>query len=357
MNTLAGGVVVGEDGGVARVGGEEMVDGGERGDAAAGAGGGAVEGGGGASEVELLLQRPALQKRVDEAGVEEVAGAGSVHGVNLEGGGVVELRAVPGENAVSAERGAGEAAAETFVHGGKRAVQIVGCGELAGNVAAGDEVVHVGEKRFDAGIKFVEVGDDGNAGGARPRGGSGSGCGVVAVEMKRAGVDDPIAVKFFGAERKAMVAAPEDGALAGVINEDEGLLAGAVGRGEEMRFDAEAGKFGGVERGGAVSANFADVTRAESPLPAGDDGGGGLAAGENGGGANFDFRAARGIVRDGNERVGGVEADADEVDGLGVLRVRGGRHLAGVTVKEEGKELQSAKIGNSKCEIRNSAPL
>ena len=331
---LAGGVVVGEDGGVAGAGGEEMLDGGERGDVAAGANGGAVEGGGGAGEVELFLQGPALEKRVDEAGMEEVAGAGGVHGVHVKRGGVMELRAVPGEDAVGAECGGGEAAVEAAMDRGERAMQVVGCGELAGDVAAGDEIVHVREKGFDAGIEFVEVGDDGNAGGSRPRGGLRGGGGVVAVEMKCAGVDDPVALKLFGAEREAVVAPPEDGALAGVVNKNEGLLAGAVGRGEEVRFDAEAGEFGGVERGGAVSADFADVARAESPLLAGGDGGGGLSAGENGGGANFDFVAARGIVRDGNQRVGGVEADADEVDGLGVLCVRGGGHRAGGNVNE-----------------------
>src|SRR5215467_9878446 len=155
FRTLAGGVaVVGEDGGGAGTGGEEAVDGGERGDAAAGADGGAIERGGGAGEVELLLQGPALQKRVDEAGVEEVARASGVHGVDAEGGRVMELRAVPGEDAVDAERGGGEAAVEAAVHGGERPVQIAG-GELAGNVAAGDEEVHVGEKGFDAGIEFV----------------------------------------------------------------------------------------------------------------------------------------------------------------------------------------------------------
>jgi len=110
MTELAGGVaVVGEDGGVAGAGGEEAVDGGERRDAAAGAEASAVERGGGAGEVELLLQGPALQKRVDEAGVEKVACAGGVHSVDAKGWRVVELRAVPGEHAVGAERSGGEA--------------------------------------------------------------------------------------------------------------------------------------------------------------------------------------------------------------------------------------------------------
>jgi len=77
-------------------GGDELLDGIDGLDAAAGAEGGAVEGGGGAGEIELAGQGPALQEAVDEAGVKNVAGAGGVHWLDVEGGSVVELRAIPG---------------------------------------------------------------------------------------------------------------------------------------------------------------------------------------------------------------------------------------------------------------------
>jgi hypothetical protein len=115
-------------------------------------------------------------------------------------------------------------------------------------------------------------------------------------------------------ESEAVVALPEDGALAGVVNEDESLLAGAAWRGEEMRFDAEARELGAMQRSGKVVTDFADVTRAKSPGLAGDHGGGDLASGENVGGAEFDFGTGGGVVLNGNQRVGGVEADANDVD-------------------------------------------
>ena len=59
-------------------GGDEVVDVFEGVDAAAGADGGAVEGGGGAGEFELAVEGPVLEERVDEAGVEDVAGTGGV---------------------------------------------------------------------------------------------------------------------------------------------------------------------------------------------------------------------------------------------------------------------------------------
>jgi hypothetical protein len=69
-----------------------------------------------------------------------------------------------------------------------------------------------------------------------------------------------------------------------------------------------------VQVSGGVVAEFADVTGAESPLLAGDDGSGDLASGESSGGANFNFGSAVGIARDGDKGVGGVETYADEID-------------------------------------------
>jgi len=79
-------------------------------------------------------------------------------------------------------------------------------------------------------------------------------------------------------ESEAVVALPEDGAFAGVVDEDEGLLAGAAWRGEEMRFDVEAREFGAVQGGGGIVADFADIASPEPPGLAGHHGGRDLAA-------------------------------------------------------------------------------
>ena len=146
---------------------------------------------------------------------------------------------------------------------------------------------------------------------AGSRGGRGS---VMAVHMKRAGVGDPIAFEFFGAQGEAVVALPENRALTRVINEDKRLLAGAAGSGYQVRFDAAAEKFFAMECGCAVIADFADIAGAESPLLAGDDRAGDLAARENISGAKLDLGAAGREVVKREKRVGGVEADADKVD-------------------------------------------
>src|SRR5262249_16333888 len=99
--------IVPQSGKMARADNEEALDGRERCDATAGAHSSAVERGGGAGEVELLRQKPALQKSVDEAGVKQIARTSGIHHVKMKGGRVVELRAVPGEHAVDAEGNGG----------------------------------------------------------------------------------------------------------------------------------------------------------------------------------------------------------------------------------------------------------
>src|SRR5882724_2468696 len=103
---------------MARPGGDQVLDGVNGVYAGAGAEGGAVEGGGGAGEIELAGQGPALQEGVDEGGVEDVAGTGGIDGIDAEGGGVVALRAIPGQDTVFSEGCGGQARAETFLERG-----------------------------------------------------------------------------------------------------------------------------------------------------------------------------------------------------------------------------------------------
>ncbi len=51
--------------------------------------------------------------------MEDVAGAGGVDGVDTKRRGVVELRAVEGEDTFMTEGGGGEARAELATHGGE----------------------------------------------------------------------------------------------------------------------------------------------------------------------------------------------------------------------------------------------
>ena len=80
---------------MANAGGDEALDGIDGLDAAAGADGGAVEGGGSAAEIELALQRPALQEPVNESGMKNVSGACGVKRLHAERSRVVETLPIP----------------------------------------------------------------------------------------------------------------------------------------------------------------------------------------------------------------------------------------------------------------------
>jgi hypothetical protein len=282
--------------------------------AATGADSGAVERSSCTGELKLFLKWTAAKHGQDKSGMKNVTGARGVDRLDLKSSSVVKLRTVPGEHAILAEGCGGEAVAETGVNRGQRFAQIVVAGQFAGDVAAGNQVIDVGQERFDARIEFIEVRDHGNVGLVCPRCGL-RGCGsVVTVDMESAGMNDPIAPQFFGHQFQPLVTLPEDGALPEVVHKNEGLLAGAVWNGNEMSFHACAGKFGVMNGGGVVVADFADVASAQSPLLASDNGAGDLATGQDHGGANLDFGTTRGKVRDGNERVRGVESNAYEID-------------------------------------------
>ena len=118
-------------------------------------------------------------------------------------------------------------------------------GDQAGEIAADDEVVDVFEQLFDAGISLVEVGNDDDAGFAGPAGGKGGGSGVVAVDVERAGVDDPFAVEVTGAGESG---ARRDGRAQCArrsVHEDERLRAAAAGHGDKLRLDTGAAKIRG----------------------------------------------------------------------------------------------------------------
>src|SRR5437899_5805108 len=112
-------------GGVAGASGHEVLNFGDGVNGAASADGGAIERGGGAGQIELLLQRPALQQCVNESGVKNIARAGSVHCLGLKSRLAVELLAVPSEYAILTQSGDGDAVAVAAVNLRQGFLQVV----------------------------------------------------------------------------------------------------------------------------------------------------------------------------------------------------------------------------------------
>src|SRR5438552_14681910 len=122
-----------------------------------------------------------------------------------------------------------------------------------------------------------------------------------------------------------------------------------------MRFDAKAREFRAMERRGAVVPNFAHVARTQTPLPTGNHGSSELATGQHFRGTEFDFGAARGIVRDGNQRVRGVEPDADYIHfsqirhkGPGNFTGCGDGFKGGATASVEARSAPEGEAANNK---------
>ena len=150
----------------------------------------------------------------------------------------------------------------------------------AGEILTDDQIIDIRNQLFDAGIRVIEVGDDGNARLARPGSGlRGSGC-VVAVDMQNASIDDPFAAKIGGPKNHLVVALANDSALAGSIDEDDVVQAGSAGDRNDLRFDADAAESILVQARRVVVAELANVACAQAPCLAGQgrDGGGHLAA-------------------------------------------------------------------------------
>ena len=84
-----------------------------------------------------------MEEAVDEASVEDVSCSGGIEYGDAVSGGEVEVVAVPGEDAVSAQGGRGEAAAVAAMHLLNRGGEIGLGHEAAGEVAADDEVIDV----------------------------------------------------------------------------------------------------------------------------------------------------------------------------------------------------------------------
>ncbi len=147
----------------------------------------------------------------------------------------------------------------------------------------------------------------------------GSRDGVVPVNEQCPGRDDPVLPKVARKQSEARIAFPQDGSLAGAaIHENIRKLAQAIWNADETGLDVMPLKFPGLQDGGWVVAHGADVARRQSPATASDQGAGDLAAGKDVCGTKLDLRVKCREARKIDNRVGGVDAHAGDVDDGGV---------------------------------------
>ena len=169
--------------------------------------------------------------------------------------------------------------------------------KAAGKIAADNQEVDIRKQRVDSRVSFVEVGNDGNAGGARPLCGLGSRRGVVTIYEQSASIDDPFALEFTRLKREPLVAVSDSSAFAFGVNQDERLLASATWNRDEPCVDACAVELIAVNLCGGVVSELADIASTNAPALAGDHRGCYLPTRQNSDRMRFYLCAAGWILR------------------------------------------------------------
>src|SRR5205809_5284673 len=109
-----------------------------------------------------LIQGPVLQKPIDEPAVEDIAGAGSIHGVDLEGWKADTLVAYDRHRPLSAQ-GYSEKSLAGLPQGQQRVDGIGDPGKVRRKVGARYEKVHFRDQLLAARHNLVEVDHDRDA--------------------------------------------------------------------------------------------------------------------------------------------------------------------------------------------------
>src|ERR1019366_3917577 len=137
-----------------------------------------------------------------------------------------------------------------------------GGGEFAGR----DQVIDIGEHAVEALINGIDIDGHGDAVAAGDLGGAGDGGGIVAVDVKQAGAEDHVVGDFLWEHLEGIVAAPQDGTLAGgTVDDDVGGLVGTAAADHDV-VEVDAGVLEAFELDAAaeVVADGADVLGAEA---------------------------------------------------------------------------------------------
>lgn len=138
----------------------------------------------------------------------------------------------------------------------------------------------------------------------------------MPVQVEEASGGHPISLKESGRDGQSRITNPRDGAFAGTgVHKDEGQLAQAVRNVDKVGANPGALKFVAMNLGGGVVANHSDIVGSQPPPPTSDERRSYLAAGHNSSGEHFHFGAEGGELGELHHGVGGVFADAQNVEG------------------------------------------
>ena len=199
----------------------------------------------------------------------------------------------------------------------QRAEGIALAGPSLGEFGAADQVVDAREHLIEARIDVVDIHADRDAMIARDAGGACDGGRVMSIDVQHTRARNLLRSDVRRVDGQTIRAMPEDGALAGgLIDDDVGALIGATGADlDVVQIEAGFAQAGHLDAAAFVVADSADVLGPQPELAAGDERAGHLAPGAHDLAFEGDLTAELRVFWNQQKRVGGVEADADQIEG------------------------------------------
>jgi hypothetical protein len=137
--------------------------------------------------------------------------------------------------------------------------------------------------------------------------------------VKGSRIHDPLAIQIAGFQGNALVPPAKYSPLAPAIDEYERLRACASGNGDDLHFHACTGKCFSMKSRSGIIAKYPHVAGRHAPVLTSHHCGRDLTSRQHVGGTIFNFGTTYGIFCESDERVCGVQANADKVN-LGRFR-------------------------------------
>ncbi len=304
---------------------QELFSHGAGGDGGPAAGAGGFERAAGGGEEDGFFDGPALGDGVGEGTVVSVAAAGGVGGDDVEGG-LVNDGCGGGVGPVAAVGAGGDDGSGAGVGGefGAGAGEIFFAGAPLGEFFGDDEVIDEGEEFGDGFGAAFDIGDDGDAEVADFGGEfDGDGFGEEVEEEDFGGADEVIG-EIGGGGRAEIAAVVEDGAAAsGGVDDDDAVVGFGGGvRDDAVGVDAVVVEKGGHEAGEVAIVEAGNIGDVAAEACRGGEGGGGEATAVAGFMADGVLGIDVGDVIDVDEVIDGGDANGEDVEGYGQVRIR-----------------------------------
>ena len=226
---------------------------------------------------------------------------------------MAQARPIPCQHAIRTQCSGGQAASIVALHLAQGFAQVRLRHQAARKVSADDQVINLFNQLFHAGIEIVQIGNHRNAGGTGPAS-SLKRCGrIVTINVQQARIHNPLALQVARLQRNPPIAPAQHGAFAHAVHQNQRLRAGASRSGNDLRLDPRARKFLAMQQGRVVLAELSHVARPHAPVLASHYGRRHLAAGQHRCGTVFNLGTTFRKCRERDERVGGVQSNADQL--------------------------------------------